>query len=283
MRSKDFEELRDFYNHRLSLNYGDNASKETPEYWDSTAKRFAESAHSPKGRAESEEFLNKFTWEKGETILDVACGPGTFAIPLALRGCKVVATDFSSEMLNQLKIQAEKENVPEIECVKCRWLESNFQVQFDTVLCLSGLGVISTDADHKARLGEALEKLYKSTKKRLIILIPHADSHLNPEMRRILGEYEIPMERLRIAMIYYAMVDHGMLPSLQIVQRPFKWTFETPDEACDVLFKKSGIKNVVESTRERFKEYLSTLFQKEKDGCLSLSYYTKQAIFTVIR
>ena len=283
MRSKDFEELRDFYKHRLALNYGDNSSKETPEYWDSAAKNLAKSVHSPKGRADTEEFLNKFKWEKGETVLDVACGPGTFAVPLSLRGCKVVATDFSSEMLKELKLQAEKENAPEIECVQSRWLESNFQVQFDTVLCMSGLGVISTDSEHKARLGEALEKLYKATLKRLIILIPHADSHLDDEMRRILGEYDIPMERLRIAMIYYAMIDHGMLPSLEIIQRPFRWIFKDIEEACNVLFKKSGIKEVTDTTRERFKDYLKRVLQPFENNNLTLCYNTKQALFTVIR
>ena len=283
MRSKDFEELRDFYNHRLALNYGDDASKETPEYWDSTAERFAKFAHSSQGRARAEEFLNLFNWEKGETVLDIACGPGTYAIPLALRGCKVVGTDFSEEMLNQLKIQAKKENAPEIECVKNRWLESNFQVQFDTVLCLSGLGVVSTDSEHKARLGECLEKFNALTKKRLILLIPHADSHLDDEMRRILGEYEIPMERLRIAMIYYAMIDHGMLPSLQIIKRPFKWTFENYEEACEVLFRKSGVKDVADTTKERFIDYLKKIVEKNEDGSLSLTYDTKQAIFTVVK
>ena len=283
MRSKDFEELRDFYKHRLALNYGDDSTKETPEYWDSAAERFAKSSHSPEGRARAEEFLNLFKWEKGETVLDVACGPGSYAIPLALRGCKVVGTDFSSEMLKQLKLQAEKENVPEIECVKSRWLESNFQVQFDTVLCLSGLGVVATDSEHKAHLGECLEKFYKLSRKRLILLIPHADSHLDDEMRRILGEYDIPMERLRIAMIYYAMVDHGMLPSLQIIQRPFKWTFENYDEACEVLFRKSGIKDVADTTKERFIKYLKKIIQKNNDQSLSLTYNTKQAIFTVIK
>ncbi len=281
MRSKDFEELRDFYNHRLALNYGDDSSKETPEYWDSAAERFAKSVHSAKGRAEAEEFLNQFIWEKGETVLDIACGPGTFAIPLALRGCKVVATDFSAEMLKQLKLQAEREKVPEIECIKSRWLESNLQVQFDTVICLNGLGVASTDAEHKARLGECLEKIYRLTRKRIILLIPHADSHLDDEMRRILGEYEIPMERLRIAMIYYAMVDHGMLPSIQIIQRPFKWVFSSLDEACDVLFKKSGIKEVCTTSRERFKKYIEKIMKPEENNNFSLTYNTKQALFIV--
>ncbi len=283
MRSQDFEELRKFYKHRLALNYGDDSNKETPEYWDSMAEIYAKKAHSPIERQNSEDFLNRFTWEKDETILDVACGPGTFAIPLAKRGCQILATDFSAEMLHQLKLQAEKENCHSIDCIQGRWLELKLQKQFDTVLCMSGLGVISTDSNHNARLGETLDLLYKSARKRLIILIPHADSHLDDEMRNILGENDVPTERLRIAMIYYAMVDHGMLPSLQIIRRPFKWFFKNTDEACETLLKKSGIKNVSQERLELFKEYISKLLQKDDSGKLTLNYPTSQALFIIER
>lgn len=278
---EDFEKLRNFYNHRLALNYGDSPSKETPEFWDSRAESFAKKVHSAKSRKESEAFLDYFVWEEGESVLDVAAGPGTFSIPLAQRGCKVVATDFSKEMLKQLKIQAEKENSAPIDCIQGRWLELNLEEQFDTVLCMSGLGVISTDARHEAKLGEALEKLYKLAKKRLIILIPHADSHLDYRMREILGKEEIPIERLRIALIYYAMVDHGMLPSLKIIKKPFTWIFSNLEEAISTLFRKDGVEKISDPTLKRFKEYLSEKIKQDSDGNLSLSYETSQALFTI--
>ena len=283
MRPQDFEELRKFYKHRLALNYGDNSSKETPEFWDSMAENYAKKAHSKQERQDSEDFLNRFSWEKGETVLDVACGPGTFAIPLAKRGCKVTATDFSAEMLRWLKLQADKENCQSIDCIHGRWLEMNLQGQYDTVMCMSGLGVISADSSHEAKLGETLEQLYKLAKKRLIILIPHADSHLNADMQHILGEDDVPIERLRIAMIYYAMVDHGMLPSLQIIKRPFKWFFEDVDDACKTLLKKSGIKDVSPDILTRLKNYLKTVLQKDDSGKLTLNYPTSQALYVVER
>ena len=279
----DLNNLKEFYNHRLALNYGDDDSKETPEYWDLASENYALKAHSLKGRKEAESFLNNFDWKKGERVLDVACGPGTYAIPLALRGCKVVAVDFSEGMLNQLKKYAQKENAPKIQCIKSRWLESNFEETFNTVLCLNALGVISTSLDHQTQLGISLDKLCNLAKDRLIVSIPHADSILNNKMRSILGKTEIPLERMRIAMIYLAMVDHGMLPSLNIITNNEIKDFSSIDEAVDYLLKKGGIKEISSSIKVRFEDYLKSILQLNPDNSLRLSYKIKQAIFTVIK
>jgi ubiquinone/menaquinone biosynthesis C-methylase UbiE len=45
--------------------------------------------------------LNSFS--KGDKVLDIGCGTGLQAIPLALQGCEVVAIDVSTEMLNILQ------------------------------------------------------------------------------------------------------------------------------------------------------------------------------------
>ncbi len=279
--SKDLEELREFYNHRLALNYGDDSSKETPEYWDLAAESFSKSAHSSKGRKTAEDFLNRFNWEKDEKVLDVACGPGTYAIPLAIRGCKVTGIDFSSEMLKQLRLQSEKENVVGISTIQNWWLEANFPTIFDTVLCLNSLGVITTDSKHTAHLDKCLSKLYSIAKKRLIVLIPHSDSILDEEMRKILKIDKIPLERLRIALIYLAMVDQGMLPSLEIIDGRDKRNFNYIEEACDFLLKRSGMLGIENTIKARFIDYLQSILQKNGDGTFCLNYNVKQAIFTV--
>lgn len=282
MKSEVTEEFRKIiYSHRLALNFGDDSSKETPEYWDLAAEKYSNSAHSTKGRADAEKFLNKFKWEKDESILDVACGPGTYAIPLIKRGCKVVGIDFSHEMLRHLKIQANKENIQNIETIEKRWLETDFDKQFDTVLCLNSLGVISTDNEHKARIEKCLIKLKELTKKRLIILIPHSDSILDEEMRKILGENQVSLERLRIALIYFAMVAQGMLPSLEITTIQNDKTFSDLEEVCNYLLKKGGITNISVETKNGFKQYIKSIIKENADGSLRLTYTTKQAIFTV--
>lgn len=271
--------FKHLYDQRWGLNFGDTDRKETPEFWDERAADFAAKAHSAKARAESEAFLDRFSWVPGETVLDVAAGPGTFAIPLAKRGAVVTVTDFSQAMLEQLEIQAKKEGVEKIELIQGRWLEIAQPEPRDTVLCLNSLGVISTDANHQPQLETTLKKLAACTRKRLIVLIPHADSPLEASMRKTFGLSEISLERRRIAILYLAMIDCGMLPSLQIIRRPFRWTFASLEEAIDTMLIKAGLENNCENLQQ-MKAYLQSRLITDDSGRLSLAYEVSQALYT---
>lgn len=272
------DSFKQLYNQRWGLNYGDTDRKETPEFWNERAADFAAKAHSQQARAESEQFLDRFSWSPDETVLDVAAGPGTFAIPLARRVAQITATDFSEAMLDQLKIQAEKEKVPNIETSSGRWLEIETPKIHDTVLCLNSLGVISTDANHQSRLETTLRKLAACTGKRMILLIPHADSPLQPEMRKILGLDEVSLERRRIAVLYLAMIDCGMLPSLHIIRRPFRWTFTNEAEAVETLLIKAGVADS-EKNRDSMSNYLQNRLIKDDSGRYTLAYEVSQGLY----
>jgi SAM-dependent methyltransferase len=272
------EDFKKLYNHRWGLNYGDTDRKETPEFWNERAADFAAKAHSEKARIETEEFLDRFVWNREERVLDVAAGPGTFAVPLAKRVAQVTATDFSPAMLDQLRIQADKEQVENIELLAGRWLELDLPQTFDTVLCLNSLGVISTDADHQPQLEKTLRKLAQCTGRRMIMLIPHADSPLEPEMRRALKLEEVSLERRRIAILYLAMVDCGMLPSLHIIRRPFRWTFSDESEAVETLLIKAGLE-VDKDNRGIMQKYLQNRLVKDDSCRYSLAYEVSQALF----
>jgi SAM-dependent methyltransferase len=274
----DTEIIRRLYKHRWAMNYGDTAKKETEEFWNERAKDFAVKAYSEKARAETNRFLDQFDWSSDETVLDVAAGPGTFAIPLAKKVAHITAFDISQAMLDLLAKQANTQNVKNISIVCDRWLEMSNIEPHDTVLCLNSLGVISTDVNHEPQLEKALQKLAASCKKRLILLIPHADSPLEPELRIRLGLEEVALERRRVAVIYLAMVENGMLPSLNIIKRPFHWIFKNLNEAVETLFAKSG----VEPTNRHadiMRDYLKPRLKKNQDGNLGLAYEVSQALY----
>lgn len=271
--------FRDLYDQRWALNQGDTADKETPEFWDSRAEDFALKAHSADARAESCEFLQRFTWDAGERVLDVAAGPGTFALPLARMVKEVTVTDFSNGMLEQLLKQAVIEQVPNIRLIRGRWLDIESPGVFDTVLCLNSLGVIATDENHAPKLLKALKKLRDACSKRLIMLIPHADSPLDENMRRILELEDVSIERRRVAVLYCAMVDCGMLPDLQIINRPFRWIFADPEEARNTLLRKAGVKEQPK-LNARLDDYLNTVLKKDASGRCSLAYNVAQALYT---
>jgi len=56
----------------------------------------------------SEEILITRYFNKGESILDIACGAGRIAVALALKGFEVTGIDFSKEMLDGARMRAEQ-------------------------------------------------------------------------------------------------------------------------------------------------------------------------------
>ncbi len=267
--------LKRLYRHQWSLNKGENSSKETPEFWDSRAEDFAAKAHSQESRDEVLKLLKSFSWRKDETVLDVGAGPGTYAVPLAKMVASVTSTDVSEAMLAQLKLQAQKEGVNNIKTRVGRWLSLDNLKPHDTVMCFNSLGVISADDSHECHLDTALLKLRDLTKKRLLILIPHADSPADQLMKDAVGITNAPLERKRIAALYYGMIDCGMLPGLQILSRPFHWTFKDLNEAVDTLSFKLGLE---ESKKELLAVHLEKRLVSNGKN-LSLSYKCAQALF----
>lgn len=76
--------------------------------------------------------------EAGARVLDCACGTGTLAVGLALRGCKVVATDASPAMVQRTARLARSRGV-DVGAAVCRWEElpgRGWAEAFDVVLCV---------------------------------------------------------------------------------------------------------------------------------------------------
>lgn len=269
--------LRTLYQHRLSLNEGDTLEKETPQYWNDRAEKFAAQAHSAESREKAAEFLGLFQWSADETVLDVAAGPGTYSLPLAARVKEVVATDFSEMMLEQLRIKARAENIGNIRTMHGRWLDLDIGEKFDTILCLNSLGVIASDAEHKPKLDQAIQRLRDCCRRRLIILVPHADSPMPQDLRTALELNDVPLERRRIAAIFVAMVENGMLPEFRILYRDYHWQFTDCDEARQVLIKKAGLQKI--ENQSALEDFLQRRLKSDSDGSLRLTGQIAQGLF----
>lgn len=85
---------------------------------------------------------------EGSRILDIGCGPGTFALPLALRGASVTALDISHNMLRRLS-GGERQmglKIPGVETVRASWkhidpVKAGLSGRFDIVLSALSIAV----------------------------------------------------------------------------------------------------------------------------------------------
>jgi len=72
---------------------------------------------------------------KPRRILDLACGTGSVAVPLAQAGYEVTGLDRAKEMLDVGRAKAQKANV-HVEWVEGDMRRFHFDIPFDAVLCL---------------------------------------------------------------------------------------------------------------------------------------------------
>jgi ubiquinone/menaquinone biosynthesis C-methylase UbiE len=71
---------------------------------------------------------------KPQTVLDIACGEGTFAVAMAKKGFQVTGVDLSPQMLQFARERAEKENV-KVEFLPQDMRSLSFEESFDLVTC----------------------------------------------------------------------------------------------------------------------------------------------------
>ena len=140
------------------------------ELWDKRADSFTKRINRVKeGEPRDKDdyiskMLDRIEVKPDWTVLDIGCGPGTLTIPLAQKTKSVTALDISSEMLKNLKFNAEKIGLNNIIYLNSSWQDafaSGQAVKHDVVVAsrslMSGdmktaLSYIITIADRAAYL-----------------------------------------------------------------------------------------------------------------------------------
>ena len=98
--------------------------------------------------------------ESGAKILDLACGTGRFALPLAKRGFHVVGLDYSAPYLKRARAVAQQQGLS-VEVVQGDMRAIPFNERFDAVINLfTSFGYFEREEDHL----KVLQEVHKSLK-----------------------------------------------------------------------------------------------------------------------
>ena len=187
----------------------------TREHWDKRAASYGENAGAPGELGAYERiFLERAGIRPGETVLDMGCGVGLLAVPLARRGHRVVCADFSAGMLEQLEARAEQAGVRDMLDVR--------QLAWDDDWDAAGLGRDCVDVAIASRslatyhLTDAITKIDRAARRRVCATVAAGRSPMRDERA-----FEA-VGRTREAVRDYAFVtnilfDHGVFPELSYV------------------------------------------------------------------
>ena len=150
--------------------------------WNKKAKEMNNKIHNGTYNDTIEE---KVKLEEVEDILDVGCGPGTFALRFAPKVKKVYAFDFSENMLDALEKNAKKLNLTNIETIQ-KDIEGTWE---NVPVCDIVLASRCLEVDD---IKAALIKLDKHAKKAVYLTFKVGKSYLNEEILNVMGRDIIP-------------------------------------------------------------------------------------------
>jgi len=123
------------------------------KYWDIRARSFPGYCGENEFQAAVFEAIARHGVDfAGAHVLDLGCGAGTYAIPIARRARMVTALDLSPAMLGRLADSAAALGIANIRYVESGWAEYSVQEKFDIIFC-SRCPAIQDHADLRKACG----------------------------------------------------------------------------------------------------------------------------------
>lgn len=194
-----------------------------PSFWDARARHFRPRETHPYAQA----FLELTGIRAGETVLDMGCGAGSLAIPLAHAGHRVIAVDFSPRMLAVLDETARECGLfDRIDPVQLAW---------DDDWRLAGIEPKSVDVALASRsiatadLKAALGKLTAAARRRCAITLiagasPRYDEHIMDAIGASVtrsGDY---------VYAFNILIGMGLTPEVRYIASPRRDTFDSLED-----------------------------------------------------
>jgi ubiquinone/menaquinone biosynthesis C-methylase UbiE len=190
-------------------------------YWNRRAPSFGKrSADSAYSRA----FLAILAPEPHWTVLDVGCGTGNLAIPLASKVREVTAMDFSDGMLERLALRVQAEGLTNIRPLHVAWEDDWERAGVGTHdVAIASRSLVVQD------LEAALRKLDRAARKRVCITSIAGDG---PRDRRALEAVGRPFRKGPDYLYVYNLLHQlGIYANVSMLEADPVCSFGTPGEA----------------------------------------------------
>lgn len=199
---------------------------------------------------------------KDSVVLDIGCGPGTYALPLSCKVSRVVAVDNAQDMLKQLMDEAEKEGISNITPICSMWEECRFNKEFDFVLASFSPAI---------RNAKNLQKMNKASRKYACIITFSKEVDFYRKIRSDLWE-EIMRKPFRsnafnIIYPFNFLYTNGLRPSVKYVKHSFK--YEEPVE--QYIRQYESYFKIFTTMNQKKKDKISQYFQNRfNDGIIKV-------------
>jgi SAM-dependent methyltransferase len=188
-----------------------------------------------------DDFLARLDLSGASSVLDIGCGPGTLALPLAQRGLDLVALDYRERMLEQLLEKAGAAGLVSIRAPHRAW-EDDWH---DVPACDIAIALRSTTVDD---LEMALHKMARHARLRACLSHPANGFFVGREVLALLGAKPpvLPDPLLALGMLRrmgaHPRVVHFLMPSrlagcasFDEFEQRLRWSTGPLDEGCGIV------------------------------------------------
>ncbi|MCX6076493.1 MAG: class I SAM-dependent methyltransferase [Campylobacterales bacterium] len=146
--------------------------------WDNRSKELAPTMQNSSYVGE---FISRMDICKEDVVLDIGCGPGTLAIPLARLAKQVIAIDFSAQMLAELETYAKKEGITNIKTYHIGW-DDNWSLLPEIDIVVASRSVEVQD------IGASLSKISSHAKKACYVTYKAGGSFVDMDILEFIGK-----------------------------------------------------------------------------------------------
>lgn len=199
----------------------------------------------------------------GSLVLDIGAGPGTYAIPLAKRGCMVTVVEPSPVMRELLETRMKKEKVKNITIIPKRWEDvepAELGAPCDAIIASFSLTMMDMAA--------ALTKMHatcKGTVHLFWFLTPPTWAEVNKDLWPLLHGGSFPGEPTA-DWLWQILYEMGIYANLQPEQHISLPRYASIDEAVEEF--RQRLNCTTPAHEETLRNYLNTVLRRDGDGLI---------------
>ena len=165
-----------------------------------------------------DDFIGRLDLSGARMLLDVGCGPGTLALPLAARLQRVIAVDHSPGMLAALRERATTQGITNVDTLLRSWGDDWSDVPVCDI-AIASRSLTVTD------LRDALGKLISRARLRVCVTYLDGGSFVDPEILELAG---VPARRIPDGRVVVgALRQLGFQPLVDYIDTPARFAGST--------------------------------------------------------
>jgi len=198
-----------------------SSPKRDARFWDGRASSFAKAISET---VYTDQFLSIMKPKAHWTVLDMGCGSGTLAVPLAKLVSSVTAVDFSGEMLAVVRERCEAEGIRNITTIHGQWEDDWEKLGIDTYdVAIASRSMVTDDQQ------ASIMKLNAAARKCVYIVTVVGDG---PHDRRLFDAVGRPLTPCPDYIYSYNMLyQMGILANVAFIDETRNRTYNSPEEA----------------------------------------------------